>query len=140
MSNTSNYSNDLLLLNNNITNIGKIDLDDDIKKELTSKEINYLDSLNKISNESSKTELVDLKDKSVNNILKEWSESLSGIFYDLSVKIDISKYIATSDNFYDFFIKLINNVWIILSVDNRLIYVGFTIIIVVMLFIIIDEK
>jgi hypothetical protein len=140
MSNTSNYSNDLLLLNNNITNIGKIDLDDDIKKELTSKEINYLDSLNKISNESSKNDIVDLKDKSLNNILNEWSRSMSGIFYDLSVKIDISKYIATSDNFYDFFIKLINNLWIIISVDNRLIYVGFTIILVVMLFIIIDEK
>lgn len=99
-----------------------------LDKHLTNDEKKLLDNLNQTANQLKEKKNINLFDKSLNSMLNEWSSIMSDIFHDLSTLIYINKYIKTSDNLYEFVSHIGKDIWYILTKDNRLIYVGFTLI------------
>ena len=99
-----------------------------IDKHLTSDEKKLLDNLNQTANQLKEKSHTDLFDKSLNSMLNEWSKHMSDIFHDISTLIYINKYIKISDNLYEFASHIGKDMWFIITKENRLIYVGFTLI------------
>lgn len=108
-------------------------LDKDTEKNadsyLTDKEKKLLKNLNQTANTlKDKKDKIDIFDQSLNSILKEWSSVMSKIFHELSTMIYVNKYIKISDNIYEFTTYISKDIWKILTKENRLIYVGVTLI------------
>jgi hypothetical protein len=99
-----------------------------LDKHLTSEEKTLLNNLNETSNILKDKKETDFFDKSLNSMLNEWSKIMSDIFYDFSTLIYINKYIKVSDNLYEFSTRIGKDIWFILTKENRLIYVGVTLI------------
>jgi hypothetical protein len=99
-----------------------------IDKHLTSDEKTLLNNLNQTSNTLKDKKHTDFFDKSLNSMLNEWSKIMSDIFHDFSTLIYINKYIKVSDNLYEFSTHIGKDIWFILTKENRLIYVGVTLI------------
>jgi hypothetical protein len=106
---------------------------------MTEQEQEQLNKLNSITNKLSKDKKRDFMDKSLNTIITEWSRIMSDIFYDLTTKVHISKYINDSNNLYDFVVKFATAIWSILSSDDRLMYVGFTLLFIVVVLLFLDD-
>ena len=87
-----------------------------------------LNNLNQTSNTLKDKKDTDFFDKSLNSMLNEWSKIMSDIFHDFSTLIYINKYIKASDNLYEFSTNIGKDIWFILTKENRLIYVGVTLI------------
>lgn len=99
-----------------------------IDKHLTNDEKNLLNNLNQTANTLKEKKKTDFFDKSINGMLTEWSKIMSDIFHDFSTLIYINKYIKISNNLYEFTTYIGKDMWYILTKENRLIYVGFTLI------------
>ena len=99
-----------------------------IDKHLTNDEKKLLNNLNQTANTLKDKMKTDLFDKSLNNMLNEWSKIMSDIFHDFSTLIYLNKYIKISNNLYEFTTYIGKDIWYILTKENRLIYVGFTMI------------
>jgi hypothetical protein len=99
---------------------------DNLDDYLTDKEKRKIEELNKLSNSIDMNEKK-LLDLSLRELLINWSNSMQSILLDISRKIDINAIIKKSDNLYHFLNLLITIIWEIISVENRLIYFGITI-------------
>jgi hypothetical protein len=99
-----------------------------IDKHLTNDEKKLLSNLNQTANTLKDKIKTDFFDKSLNSMLNEWSKIMSEIFHDFSTLIYINKYIKVSNNLYEFSTYIGKDIWHILTKDDRLIYVGFTLI------------
>jgi|688.fasta_scaffold678170_1 hypothetical protein len=97
-----------------------------IDKHLTKDEKNLLNNLNQTANTLKEKEKQNFFDKSLNSMLKQWSNIMSGIFHDFSTLIYINKYIKISNNLYEFTTYIFKDIWFIITKEERLIYVGFT--------------
>ena len=100
---------------------------DNLDDYLTDKEKRKIEDLNKLSNSIDMNEKK-LLDLSLKELLINWSNNMQSILLDISRKIDINAIIKKSDNLYHFINLFIGIIWEIISVDNRLIYFGITII------------
>lgn len=99
-----------------------------VDKHLTNDEKNLLNNLNQTANTLKEKKKNNLFDKSLNSMLNEWSKIMSDIFHDLSTLIYINKYIKISNNLFEFTSYIGKDIWYILTKEERLIYVGFTLI------------
>jgi hypothetical protein len=99
-----------------------------VDKHLTNDEKNLLNNLNQTANTLKEKKKNDLFDKSLNSMLNEWSKIMSDIFHDLSTLIYVNKYIKISNNLYEFTSYIGKDIWHILTKEERLIYVGFTLV------------
>lgn len=99
-----------------------------VDKHLTNDEKNLLNNLNQTANTLKEKKKNDLFDKSLNSMLNEWSKIMSDIFHDLSTLIYVNKYIKISNNLYEFTTYIGKDIWHILTKEERLIYVGFTLV------------
>jgi hypothetical protein len=99
---------------------------DNLDDYLTDKEKLKIKELNNLSNsiDMSEKKLLDL---TFRELLVNWSNNMQTILLDISRKIDINLIIKKSDNLYHFLNLFISMIWEIIYVDNRLIYVGITI-------------
>jgi hypothetical protein len=70
----------------------------------------------------------DFMSLSLTQILSNWSNAMQNIMLDISRNISINQYIRESDNAYEFIVQFITKLWQIMSVDDRLIYLGMTLI------------
>ena len=102
--------------------------DNNFDSYLTEHEKKMLKKLNQTSNFLNNEKKKDLFDISLNSILKEWSSIMADIFHELSTMIYVNKYIKVSDNIYEFATYISRDIWKIFTKENRLIYVGATLI------------
>ena len=100
---------------------------DTIDDYLTDKEKQKISELNKLSNSIDVNEKK-LLDLTLRELLVNWSNNMQSILLDISRKININIIIKKSDNLYHFLNLFTSIIWEIISVDNRLIYFGMTII------------
>lgn len=100
---------------------------DNLDDYLTDKEKRKIEDLNKLSNSIDMNEKK-LLDLSLKELLINWSNNMQSILLDISRKIDINAIIKKSDNLYHFINLFMGIIWEIISIDNRLIYFGITII------------
>lgn len=70
----------------------------------------------------------DFMSLSLTQILSNWSNSMQNIMLDISRNVSVNQYIRESDNAYEFIVQFITKLWQIMSVDDRLIYLGMTLI------------
>ena len=69
---------------------------------------------------------------SLTQILSNWSNAMQNIMLDISRNVYVSQYIRESDNAYEFIVQFITKLWQIVSTDDRLIYLGMTLIFIAM--------
>lgn len=69
---------------------------------------------------------VDFLNISLNEILRNWSNSMQEILRDLSKTMDVNNYILESENAYEFVTLFFDQIWEIFTKNDRLIYVGLT--------------
>jgi len=74
----------------------------------------------------------DFMSLSLTQILSNWSNAMQNIMLDISRNVYVSQYIRESDNAYEFIVQFITKLWQIVSTDDRLIYLGMTLIFIAM--------
>ena len=74
----------------------------------------------------------DFMSLSLTQILSNWSNAMQNIMLDISRNVYISQYIRKSDNAYEFVVLFTTKLWQIMSFDDRLIYLGMTLIFIAM--------
>ena len=74
----------------------------------------------------------DFMSLSLTQILSNWSNAMQNIMLDISRNVYISQYIRESDNAYEFVVLFTTKLWQIMSLDDRLIYLGMTLIFIAM--------
>jgi hypothetical protein len=74
----------------------------------------------------------DFMSLSLTHILSNWSNAMQNIMLDISHSVSMNDYIRNSDNAYEFIVQLTTKLWQIMSVHDRLIYVGMTFIFIAM--------
>jgi hypothetical protein len=74
----------------------------------------------------------DFMSLSLTQILSNWSNAMQNIMLDISRSVSVSQYIRDSKNAYEFIVQLVSGLWQIISIDDRLTYVGMTLIFIAM--------
>ena len=74
----------------------------------------------------------DFMSLSLTQILSNWSNAMQNIMLDISRNVSVSQYIRKSDNAYEFVVLFTTKLWQIMSFDDRLIYLGMTLIFIAM--------
>jgi hypothetical protein len=75
---------------------------------------------------------VDFMSLSLTQILSNWSNAMQNIMLDISRNVSISDYISKSNNVYEFIVQFATRLWQIITIDDRLIYVGMSFIFIAM--------
>jgi hypothetical protein len=99
---------------------------------LTDTEKLLIKNASKRANNISMTASSDFMSLSLTQILSNWSNAMQNFMLDISRNVSVSQYIRESDNAYEFIVQLITKLWQIMSVDDRLIYLGMTLIFIAM--------
>lgn len=74
----------------------------------------------------------DFMSLSLTQILSNWSNAMQNIMLDISRNVSISQYIHDTENAYEFIVLLATKLWQIISIEDRLIYLGMTLIFIAM--------
>ncbi len=114
------------------------DLNTDYKtpgEYLTTRERDILKETNALANTASdqKMEQFDLFHLSLNQILKNWSNSMQAILVDLTDTLDINKDLKNTANMYEFMVVFFYKLWNIFTKEYRIIYFGMTLIFISMI-------
>ena len=94
---------------------------------LTTREKQLLDTATTAANNAS-TIQTDVFSMTLKEILANWSNAMQTILIDISRTLTVNEYIVKSNNVYEFITLFINKLWLIFSTNNRLMYVGMTLI------------
>ena len=93
---------------------------------LTETEKLLIKNVSKTANNISKSASNDLMSLSLTQILSNWSNAMQNIMLDISRNVSVSQYIRESDNVYEFIVQFTTKLWQVMSLDDRLIYLGMT--------------